>query len=154
VSAIGLKTAKRTNKLEPVPAHRKHGTDKFPRASSQTRTAYILHSLGMSRFIEFQRPIPSTFPDNISISPRACIYRVFSIVSRTLYAYVRRGTSSDLCNFNIKYENPFNKDWTFYKRARLFIKWSNLQRPCSTHTTSARARERERERERARREGI
>lgn len=86
MSAIGLKTAKRTNKLEPVPAHRKHGTDKFPRASSQTRTAYILHSLGMSRFIELQRPIPSTFLDNISVSPRVCIhiYRAFSIVFRTL----------------------------------------------------------------------
>jgi len=53
VNAIGLKTAKRTNKLEPVPAHRKHGTDKFSCASSQTRTAYILHSqFGMNRFIE------------------------------------------------------------------------------------------------------
>jgi len=48
----GRKTAKRTNKLEPVPAHWRHGTDKFPRASSQTQTAYILHSqFRMSRFI-------------------------------------------------------------------------------------------------------
>lgn len=79
LSAIGLKTAKRTNKLEAVPAHRKHSTDKSPCASSQTRTACILHSqFGMSRFIELQRPILSTSHNSLSISAHVRRARIFT----------------------------------------------------------------------------
>lgn len=57
---------KQTNKLEAVPAHRKHGTDKSRGAGARTlaqmRTACILHSqFGMTRFIGLQQPTTSLF---------------------------------------------------------------------------------------------